>query len=113
MLYPIGADPVIASLPASSRICASSLLGGYFTYKSGGQRKIWIDGRADYFGIGPYLQYEQISLSKPGWEATLDQVAFTHAVFENRQPAAAALARAGWLQLYRDNRFVVLERPGH
>jgi hypothetical protein len=38
-------------------------------------------------------------------------VGFTHAVLEIRHPLTAALDEAGWRQLYRDRRVVVLERP--
>jgi hypothetical protein len=65
----------------------------------------------DYFGPAPYLQFERILLTKPGWEDALREVGFTHAVLESRRPLAAALNRAGWRQLYRDARVIVLERP--
>jgi hypothetical protein len=109
--YPAGAYDTIAGLPASSRIFASPLDGGYICYRSNGTRKIWIDGRVDYFGPAPYLQFEQILGTRPGWENALREVGFTHAVLENRRPLAAALNQAGWRQLYRDSRVVVLERP--
>ena len=109
--YPVQAAEAIAGLPASSRIFASSRVGGYLEYRFDGRRKIWIDGRMDYFGTEPYLQYEQIALGQPGWQATLEQVGFTHAVVESSLPEARTLARAGWRQIYSDPRFTVLERP--
>ena len=109
--YPAGAYETIAGLPASSRIFASPLDGGYICYRSNGTRKIWIDGRVDYFGPAPYLQYEQILGAKPGWEDAVREVGFTHAVLEIGPPLEAALNHAGWRQLYRDARVVVLERP--
>ena len=65
----------------------------------------------DYFGQAPYQQYQQIAWTKPGWQATLREVGFTHAVVQIRFPVAAALEEAGWRPLYRDRRYVVLERP--
>jgi hypothetical protein len=109
--YPAGAYETIAGLPASSRIFASPIDGGYICYRSDGTRKIWIDGRVDYFGPAPYLQFERILLTKPGWEDALREVGFTHALLESRRPLAAALGQAGWRQLYQDPRVVVLERP--
>jgi hypothetical protein len=109
--YPAGAYETIAGLPASSRIFASPIDGGYICYRSNGTRKIWIDGRVDYFGPAPYLRYEQILGAKPGWEEAVREVGFTHAVLENGPPLAAALNQSGWRQLYRDARVVVLERP--
>jgi hypothetical protein len=110
-IYPAGAYETIAGLPASSRIFASSLDGGYICYRSNGTRKIWIDGRVDYFGPAPYRQYQQILLTLPGWEDALRAVDFTHAVLEIRGPLAAALEQARWGQVYRDARVEVLERP--
>lgn len=109
--YPAAAYEAIAGLPASSRIFASPIDGGYICYRSNGTRKIWIDGRVDYFGPAPYLQFQQILLTKPGWKETLREVGFTHAVLETRRPLAAALDQAGWRQLYRDRRVAVWERP--
>lgn len=110
-LYPVKADATIARLPASSRICTSSLFGGYYIYRFRGQRKIWIDGRADYFGLEPYVQFERIALSKSGSREALERVGFTHAVLENRAPGTRALEEAGWRRLYRDESFTVLEKP--
>ena len=109
--YPVGAYETISGMPASSWIFASPIDGGYICYRSRGTRKIWIDGRADYFGPAPYLQFDQILGTKPGWQDALREVGFTHAVVEIGWPLAAALNQAGWRQPYRDARVVVLERP--
>jgi hypothetical protein len=110
--FATGTYQTIAGLAESSRIFASMLDGGYICYRSNGTRKIWIDGRVDYFGQAPYQQFQQIVGTKPGWKATLGQVDFTHAVVQLRYPVAAALEEAGWRRLYSDQRYVVLERPG-
>jgi hypothetical protein len=109
--YPTRAFETIARLPESSRIFASMQDGGYLCYRSNGTRKIWIDGRVDYFGPAPYRQFQQVAWTKPGWQATLREVGFTHAVVQIRYPVAAALEEAGWRPLYRDQRYVVLGRP--
>jgi hypothetical protein len=92
-IYPAGAYETIAGLPASSRIFASPVDGGYICYRSDGARKIWIDGREDYFGPAPYLQFQQILSTKPGWKETLREVGFTHAVLDVRGPLAATVPR--------------------
>jgi hypothetical protein len=109
--FATGAYETIAGLPESSRIFASMLDGGYLTYRSNGTRKIWIDGRVDYFGQAPYQQFRQVVWTKPGWQATLRELGFTHAVLQLRYPVAAALEQAGWRPLYRDQRYVVLAHP--
>jgi hypothetical protein len=109
--YPVEADAMVAALPASARIFTSSAVGGYYIYRFQGQRKIWIDGRADYYGVEPLRQFDQIVYSQPGWEATADRVGFTHAVVGNGWPVAAAMAKAGWQPLYRNSRFTLFERP--
>ncbi len=109
--YPVEAYETIAGLPESSRIFASMIDGGYICYRSNGARKIWIDGRVDYFGQAPYRQYQQVAFLQPGWQDTLREVAFTHVLANVRLPLAAALEQAGWRELHRDARFVVLERP--
>jgi hypothetical protein len=109
--YPVDADRTVAALPASGRIFASSAVGGYLIYRFQGERKIWIDGRADYFGVEPLQQFEQILAARPGWEEAAGRVGFTHAVVVNDRPARIAMEKAGWLTLHRGARYTVLERP--
>jgi hypothetical protein len=110
-IYPVGADAVVASLPASSRIFASSGVGGYWTYRFRGSRKIWIDGRADYFGIEPFDQFDRILNSRPGWQDTIRQVGFTHALVANHWPANRTMEQAGWKMLYRGRAETLFEVP--
>jgi hypothetical protein len=109
--YPVAAYETVAGIPESSRVFASPMDGGYICYRSKGTRKIWIDGRVDYFGPARYLECGKILWVKPGWQAALREVGFTHAVVGVRYPLGAALEQAGWRQLYRDGRYMVLGRP--
>lgn len=109
--YPLEADAAVAALPPSSRIFSSSAVGGYLIYRFRGQRKIWIDGRADYFGLAPLQQFDQIVWARPGWEAAAARVGFTHALVGNGWPAAAAMSGAGWRPLFHGFRFTLFERP--
>jgi hypothetical protein len=109
--YPVEAAAAIEKLPASSRLLASLLDGGYLIYRFEGRRKIFIDGRTDYFGPEPYQQFRQIVRAARGWEESVARYGFTHALLENRYPVVAALEQIGWKRLYRDQRVTLLEAP--
>ena len=110
-IYPVDAAAAIEKLPDSSRLLASLLDGGYLIYRFEGRRKIFIDGRTDYFGPEPYQHCRQIVSAAPGWERSLARYRFTHALLENGSPVVAALERSGWKRLYRDERVTLLEAP--
>ncbi len=109
--YPVDLDAAVAALPDSSRIFSSSAVGGYWIYRFQGRRKIWIDGRADYFGLEPLKQFEEIMRARPGWESAARQAGFTHAMVENASPARGAMEQAGWQPLYRGAHYTLFERP--
>jgi len=109
--YPVEADATVASLPPSARIFAKFTVGGYYVYRFGGQRKIWIDGRGDYFGPEPLEQFGQIAKMELGWEEAIERTGFTHAVIEKNWRLVPALRKAGWTTLFSGTRWVVLQHP--
>lgn len=111
--YPVDAAAAIAKLPASSRLLSSMLDGGYLIYRFEGRRKIFIDGRVDYFGPEPYLEFNRMARAAPGWKESLARYRFTHALLEIRYPLVRALGQIGWKPLYQDQRITLLERPAH
>ena len=41
---------MVASLPVSARILAPDTFGGYLIYRFNGERKVFFDGRSDFYG---------------------------------------------------------------
>ena len=109
--YPVEAASTVAALPSSSRIFADFPVGGYFIYRFDGRRRVWFDGRVDFFGPEPLLQFEQISQLRPGWRDAMDKIGFTHAVTYKRDRLAHALMDAGWRPLFTGRLWIVLENP--
>jgi hypothetical protein len=109
--YPVAASAVVASLPASARILAPDIFGGYLIYRFDGQRKVFCDGRWDFYGIALEEQYLRLSELRPGWRTEFNRWHFTHALLPVDYPMVGALEASGWWELYRDKTAVLLTGP--
>lgn len=110
--FPVAASTMIASLPMSARIFAPDIFGGYLIYRFNGQRKVFVDGRSDFYGVRflqGYLRMEHLS---PGWLKEFNGWNFTHALLPPDCPLTAALESNGWRELYRDHIAVLLTTAG-
>ena len=105
------ASRAIAALPAGARILAPDKFGGYLIYRFAGQRKVFFDGRSDYYGVQFMRDYIELVQVRPGWEKQLDRFQFTHALLPKDYSLLAVLPRMGWRELYRDGTAVLLIAP--
>ena len=110
--FPVAASAQIARLSADARLFSSDKFGGYLIYRFNGERKVFFDGRSDFYGLELLRQYGQIIQLRPGWQQQFDQWNFTHALMAPDAPLSAALLAAGWHELYRDGVAVLLEKEG-
>jgi hypothetical protein len=110
-LYPVRAAAVIDNLPASSRLFASLAHGGYLIYRLEGRRKIFVDGRIDYYGPEPHLDAIRMLRARVGWEKLIEKYRFTHVLVENSHPLSAALEKSGWKLLHSDPLARLYEKP--
>ena len=108
--FPVAASAVVAKLPLDSRLFSSDKFGGYLIYRFHGERKVFFDGRSDFYGADFLRQYGQIMQARPGWQAHFDQWNFSHALVAPNAPLAEALRAAGWQPVYRDKVAVLLQR---
>jgi len=106
--FPVAAVPVIQSLPSQARLFAPDKFGGYLIYKFNGLRKVFFDGRSDFYGSGFLKDYGRIVQVKPGWRELFDQYRFTHALLPDNAPLIGVLQQQGWKQLYRDSTVTLL-----
>lgn len=84
--------------------------GGYLIYKAWPERQVFVDDRAELFG--PLLaESVQMRDGKPGWQETLDEFGIEQALLRDDDPLAEILALSGWSEKYRDENFVILNRP--
>jgi hypothetical protein len=110
--FPVAASVAVEKLPASARVFSSDKFGGYLIYRFAGERKVFFDGRSDFYGADFLRQYVQIHQLRPGWRAQFDRWNFTHALVSPQAPLAEALQSDGWRELYRDKVAVLLARAG-
>jgi hypothetical protein len=115
--FPPDQFPVAAysRLPEDGRLFAPDKFGGYLIYRSAGQRKVFFDGRSDFYGAEFLKQYSRMVQVRPGWRELWDGWHFSHALLPVDYPLAPALEQIGWREIYRDGVAILLAapEPGH
>jgi hypothetical protein len=107
--FPVAASQAVEKLPGGARILTSDSYGGYLIYRFAGARKVYFDGRSDFYGADFLKQYIVLIEARPGWQAIVSSYGFTHALLPNASALNSALQQAGWITLYRDNVATLLE----
>lgn len=105
---PVAASAVVASLPASARILAPDFFGGYLIYRFNGDRKVFVDGRSDFYGMDLLGRYIRLMQCTPGWTREFNRWSFTHALLPPDSPLVSALEASGWQEIHRDKTAVLL-----
>jgi len=105
---PVTASLIVASLPANARILAPDTFGGYLIYRFNGERKVFVDGRSDFYGREFLERYLSLMEVQPGWRNEFNRWSFTHALLPSAHPLIPALEANGWHEIYRDRTAVLL-----
>ena len=108
--FPPDQFPVAAysHIPLDSRLFASDKYGGYLIFRSNAQRKVFFDGRSDFYGTEFLKQYGRLVQVRPGWREYWDSWHFTHALLPNDASLIPALTSAGWRIIHRDETATLL-----
>jgi hypothetical protein len=106
--FPVAASGIVASLPANARIFAPDFFGGYLIFRFNGERKVFFDGRSDFYGEEFVKRYLCLVQVQPGWRNEFNRWSFTHALLPPDYPLIPALEASGWRELYRDGTAVLL-----
>ena len=85
------AAAAVAKLPSNARLLASDSYGGYLIYRFDGRRKVYFDGRSDFYGAGFMKQYLILINARPGWQEVVRSSGFTHALLPDNSALNAAL----------------------
>ena len=109
--FPVTASAALEKLPANARIFAPDSYGGYLIYRFNGGRKVFFDGRSDFYGAEFMKQYLLLMTAQPGWQDIAGSFGFTHALLPKESALQEALVQAGWSTLYRDSVATLLEAP--
>ncbi len=108
-VFPIAASRVVEKLPSGARILTSDSYGGYLIYRFAGARKVFFDGRSDFYGADFLDSYFVLSAARPGWRDIVARYRFTHALLPVSSTLAGSLRQSGWTTLYQDPVAILLE----
>jgi hypothetical protein len=109
--YPEKAVDAMRHLPPESRILADVVEGGYLIWRFKGNPRVFIDGRGDYLGAGPYQDAQILFGLRPGWRQLMERYRFTHVLLPNGAAMLGELRKENWRTLFDDQKYVVLARP--
>ena len=109
--FPVAAASAIDKLPVDARILAPDKFGGYLICRFDGRRKVFFDGRSDFYGADFMRQYIRLIEVRPGWRDQLTKFHFTYALLPNDYSLIPALEQLGWRELYKDNVATLLKEP--
>lgn len=108
--FPVKLAPQIEALPADARLFSSDKFGGYMIYRFAGKRKVFFDGRSDYYGSDFLQNYLVLPDAKPGWEEQWKRWNFTHALIPKENSLAVVLPLKGWRQIGKDETAILFEK---
>jgi hypothetical protein len=109
--FPVGAVSAVAALPADAKLFSSDKFGGYLIYEFAGERKVYFDGRSDFYGAEFLKSYARLVQARPGWREEFARQGFTHALLPPDYSLVAALETDGWREVYRNGTAVLLKGP--
>jgi len=108
--FPVAASAAVERLPVESRILAPDSFGGYLIYRFKGERKVYFDGRSDFYGAAFMKQYVSLIQAQPGWQQIVSSFGFTHALLPDNSALKAALMESGWVTIHHDGVATLLAR---
>jgi hypothetical protein len=106
--FPVAASAKVASLPAEARMLAPDTFGGYLIYRFQGERKVFVDGRSDFYGNEFLEGYVRLVEVRNGWRDEFNRWNFSHALLPPESRLIPALEANGWREIYRDRIAVLL-----
>ncbi len=109
--FPVAAASTVAALPSQARIFAPDKFGGYLIYKFNGARKVFFDGRSDFYGAGFLKDYGRIVQVRPGWLNLFAPFRCDYALLPKDYSLIGALEQQGWKQMYHDSVVTLLTSP--
>jgi hypothetical protein len=95
----------------SERVFHDDAVGGYLIYRFGGDQPVFVDDRAELYDGDMFRDVIATRSGTPVWREVFDRWEIDQALLREGDGLVDALAEAGWSERYRDERFVVLDRP--
>ncbi len=108
--FPSGALSVVRK-PNVERVFTTDQWGDYLIYNLYPSKKVFIDGRSDFYGDKFGIRYLDTIGGKYGWKKTLDDYAIDTVMLPPSMPLAGTLKISReWRLVYDDTRAVVFRR---
>jgi hypothetical protein len=108
--YPVAA---LAALGDSDRIFSSDTWGGYLVYRRY-PAKVFVDGRADFYGPAFEAEYEEVLGVKYNWEAILATNDVDTVLLAVDAPLASVLKGSqNWRAVYDDGVAIIFRATDH
>jgi hypothetical protein len=95
---------------APGRLFHDDAVGGYLIYAKWPDRQAFIDDRAELFG-DHFSAFVRARAGQSEWSEVFDLYDLKQALLKIEDPLAQVLAAEGWTEVYRDQKFVLLEEP--
>src|SRR6185295_13475659 len=108
--FPVEAAAMIEKLPEGARLLAPDKFGGYLIYRFEGRRRVFFDGRSDFYGVAFMKDYIRLIEARPGWRDQVSQFAFDYALLPNNYSLVDGLQQWGWQVIYRDGTAILLKK---
>ncbi|MFN7933846.1 MAG: hypothetical protein U0R19_10985 [Bryobacteraceae bacterium] len=108
--FPVAAAAAVDALPANAKLLAPDKFGGYLIYRFDGRRKVFFDGRSDFYGVAFMKDYIRLIEARPGWRRQVEEFGFDSALLPNNYTLVDGLRQLGWQQVYRDDTATLLRK---
>lgn len=108
--FPVNAAAVVDALPPGIRLLAPDKYGGYLIYRFEGRRKVFFDGRSDFYGVAFMKDYIRLIEARPGWPRQVEKFGFDYALLPANYSLVEGLRQLGWQQVYQDETATLLRK---
>ncbi|HLJ46979.1 MAG TPA: hypothetical protein VKU01_13270 [Bryobacteraceae bacterium] len=99
--FPVVAANELTLVPPDARLLAPADYGGYVVFRFQGARKVLAYEGNDF---------ARVFEARPGWQAEVERLDFTHALLPDDSPLVPALEQIGWKVVFRDEVATLLAR---
>ena len=91
------------------RVFHDDAVGGYLIYQQWPDRLVYVDDRAELYE-DDFADFVNARAAVPGWEEVFSRFGLTQALLKVSDPLGEVLTATGWVETYRDDRFVLLAK---
>jgi hypothetical protein len=112
-IFPVRAAEFLEQNAHGARVFSKDQWGGYLIYRFGGQVKVFLDGRSDFYGQQLLETYGTVADVKPSWNSVLKQYDVGLVLIPPDHALASALQLSpDWRRVYADPVATIFQRVG-